>query len=295
MNLIKEIALLLNYYECVIIPDFGGFISNYKPACYNPNTHTFDPPSKELVFNSKINHNDGLLVNQIVNSQGVDYAQANLAVSRFVDRLFAKLGQGESIQFENIGSFEFDKNGNIVFVSQGRFELSDAYGLQHFSLEPLSHKANLSVYRTRPAVSPMRNRKDALKIAASVVLLLGLSLFPLKNENLNLDTSNLNPVMIMAESAAPKSQEKLSYEDESKAETFTHQFVLVGGSFSQYENAETLQLRFKNQGYKPEIIDMKDGLYRVIVDSYSNKEAALSAMENYRTRYPSSGVWVSTR
>ncbi len=297
MNIAKEIQDLLNYHECVILPGFGGFISNYKPASFNSQSNTFKPPYKEVVFSSKINRNDGLLINQLVVSQGVDFHQANLAVISFVDRLFISLNKGEKIAFEKLGEFEFDRNGNIIFTPGESLELTDAYGLQSFSMPLLCENAAMSVYRTKPVVRRINNRKDALKIAASVVLLLGLSLFPLKNDNLKLDTSNLNPVKIMAESVPDRIDEVKFDESVSLpgSEINKLPYVLVGGSFSSFENATTLQNRFKNQEYNSEIIKMDDGLFRVIVDSYKNKQEALNAMEKYRSSYPASGVWVSTR
>ena len=65
---IKEI-LLLN--DCVIIPDFGGFVANYKPAMIENNR--FFPPTKEIAFNNKLISNDGLLINYISEAEGVDY------------------------------------------------------------------------------------------------------------------------------------------------------------------------------------------------------------------------------
>ena len=87
MNLATHISYLLKFHECVIIPEFGGFVSNYKPAQFDSIRNTFIPPGKEIIFNSKINKNDGLLINYLVDVEKIGYHQAQLIVLNFVDRL----------------------------------------------------------------------------------------------------------------------------------------------------------------------------------------------------------------
>jgi nucleoid DNA-binding protein len=293
MNIAKEIKGLLNYHECVIIPGFGSFISNYRPARYNSLTHTFEPPSKEVVFNSKITRNDGLLANQIVESEGIGYHQANMAVRNFVDDLFKTLNKGEKSMLEGLGTFSFDKSGHTVFMPESSFVYTEAYGLQQFTWIPEKDSGIASIYKARPAVRAIRSRKDIIKIAASITLLLGLSLFPLKNESPELQLSNTNIFSVLTEPVPAKS--KVVDSESNFVSSITDSFVLVGGSFQHSENAITLKDQFAGQGFNSEIIKMDDGLFRVIVDSYSNKAEALHAMDNYRAKYPGSGVWVSTR
>ena len=55
------IAELLEEHDCVIVPDFGGFVANYAPANVNSINHRFDPPYRKISFNKLLVHNDGLL------------------------------------------------------------------------------------------------------------------------------------------------------------------------------------------------------------------------------------------
>ena len=61
-NYIKD---LLYRYDCVIIPNFGGFITNKISAKFNVDSSCFYPPSKQIAFNSHLKGNDGLLANYI--------------------------------------------------------------------------------------------------------------------------------------------------------------------------------------------------------------------------------------
>ena len=63
------ISELLFLHDCVIIPEFGGFVGNNKSAVLNKNTNTIYPPSKDILFNKNLRKNDGLLINHIANSE----------------------------------------------------------------------------------------------------------------------------------------------------------------------------------------------------------------------------------
>ena len=54
MKLGKYIQLLLPEHATVIIPGFGAFVSNYKPAEIDKESDEIKPPSKTVTFNQKI-------------------------------------------------------------------------------------------------------------------------------------------------------------------------------------------------------------------------------------------------
>ena len=68
MIIANYISDLLYRYDCVIVPDFGGFVANRIGAQVNNFTHTFSPPTKQITFNGLLKHNDGLLANYIASS-----------------------------------------------------------------------------------------------------------------------------------------------------------------------------------------------------------------------------------
>ena len=71
MNLASYINDLLYRYDCVIVPNFGGFITNKVSAKINENTNSIYPPSKKISFNKHLNVNDGLLVNYVATSENI--------------------------------------------------------------------------------------------------------------------------------------------------------------------------------------------------------------------------------
>ena len=85
MTLAKYIGDLLYRYECVIVPKFGGFVTNEISAKVNHFTHTFYAPSKQITFNSHLQNSDGLLVNYVASAKSISYAKANEFIENEVD------------------------------------------------------------------------------------------------------------------------------------------------------------------------------------------------------------------
>ncbi|MCF8363438.1 MAG: SPOR domain-containing protein [Prolixibacteraceae bacterium] len=294
MELGKHISYLLQFHECVVVPDFGGFISNYKPAGYDRMREVFLPPSKEVVFNAKIKKNDGLLINCIVDKEQCSYRDAEGLVERFVDNASRLLNKGEKVSLESVGSFHYEPSGAITFTAAPKFEFAEAYGLEPFSFAPVESKKESTERYQHPAVRALNTRKGFIKIAAGIALVLGLSLFPLRNNNTGMQSSNVNPLQLFSRSENTlnkASSEELTLEDIEKVAPY----VLVGGSFSHPDNARQLQAEMIKKGFNAEVIEHKSGLYRVTFDSYFDRDEALNAMRTYRSEHPESNVWVSTR
>jgi hypothetical protein len=303
MDISKHLSTLLKFNECVIIPDFGGFISNYIPSRFDPARNVFMPPAKEIVFNSKINKNDGLLINHLVESEFVGYSQAHSAVSNWVNLSFEKLNQGETIEVSGVGTLSFDRYGSFVFNSTGENILADAYGLEEVSYSKLTRPLFTENYQPRPAIRAINNSKNIIRIAAGIALVISLSIIPVKKENSNFLSSNLNPFASLTTTVPSQSVEKEAVDGNannvSNSENETSQtklpYILVGGSFEVFENAQSFQNELLKEGNHSELFKQKNGFFKVTINSYNNKNEALAAMETYRASHPGSQAWVSNR
>ncbi len=145
MDLSVYLSELLKTNDCVIIPDLGGFIANYQTSGYDVQSDQFSPPSKEIIFSGKLKKNDGLVVNYIVEKEGVGYLEARKIVSEFVSECQSRLENGERVEFDQIGSIYFDKNENILFDAIPKVNLrADAFGLDFFHFPQLVNKHTLT-------------------------------------------------------------------------------------------------------------------------------------------------------
>ena len=130
MSLAKYIHDLLFRYECVIIPEFGGFLTQTKSAHIDEKSHTLYPPAKRLRFNSQLIENDGLLVNYIASVNNIPYEKALEFVDFEVTAMKSQLQNGTKISFKGIGDFTLNSENKLVFNPDEKANfLTDSFGL----------------------------------------------------------------------------------------------------------------------------------------------------------------------
>lgn len=171
MQLSKYISDLLYRYECVIVPGFGGFVSNSIPSTVNHFTHTFTPPTKKLSFNSQLVHNDGLLANYIAGSENISFEDAVTKIELQVAQ-WNTLLLNKTLDLKAIGTLLLNKENNIVFEP---FEttnyLTSSYGLDSFqsnAIKRVEYKNKVVQLET----SEKRKSPGYLKYAATVAAFL---------------------------------------------------------------------------------------------------------------------------
>lgn len=313
MDISKHISTLLMMHDCVIIPNFGAFICNYVPSSYDSQNKLFYPSSKEVVFNEEIVRNDGVLIAHLSAVEGITYQEASDVVDRFRSQSFDAIYSGKIVELDGVGILKLSQYGKIDFISFNKIKSIESFGLPEFSFPKL---ADRHVVKTEPLYSGksldfvlVRNR-NAWQIAASIALVLSLSLFPIRNSEQKISTSGLNPIAVVAQ---PTAQPDLA--NEAKSETLSEApvqleepgsvveevkedklpVILVAGTFTIQKNAVVLAQELKTQGHNSEVILLDDGRYRVAIDSYARRAEAISAMEIYRETNPSSQAWVTLR
>ena len=138
MELSAFIKDLLYRHDCVIVPDFGGFVANYRPAAINYNLNTFAPPSKDISFNRSLTNNDGLLIGHVSEKTGMSYVDARKWVAGRVKEWKRKLEKGRRVELSDIGEFRMGRDRNLIFEPAGTVNfLTDAYGLGEFRFATL--------------------------------------------------------------------------------------------------------------------------------------------------------------
>lgn len=127
---IEYISDLLFLHDCVIIPDFGGFICNYKSAYIDENSGLICPPSKDILFNRNLIHNDGLLVNWIASKEHISYDKATTQLTLFCEDLKIRLNQKQRVAFGDIGVFFTDRRFNIIFEPARSNFFAETFGME---------------------------------------------------------------------------------------------------------------------------------------------------------------------
>jgi hypothetical protein len=133
------IRRLLYRYDCVIVPDLGGFVGSYQSARILTAIQTIKPPYKKISFNIHLNNNDGLLANEIAYGEKIDYEAARDIIHRFVDDCVRRMAGGESVRLEHIGDLFYDEEQNLQYKSvHDTNYLKSSYGLGSMRLEKMA-------------------------------------------------------------------------------------------------------------------------------------------------------------
>ena len=136
MKLGKYIHDLLLEHETVIIPGFGAFLSEYKPAEISETE--IKPPSRQISFSSNIRNNDGLLVGYIANIEQVSHFDALKIIEKERDNIVFLLDKGEEVTLEETGKLFHSEKDGIQFTSiQNENLLMESFALEAVSLEKL--------------------------------------------------------------------------------------------------------------------------------------------------------------
>ncbi|PWK20238.1 sporulation related protein [Arcicella aurantiaca] len=151
-NHIKE---LLFEQDCVVIPDFGGFVTNFDCAKVDLTNRFFTPPQKWLAFNSLLKNDDGLLSNYIATQEGISREQATQKVRAFVEETKRYISYDKNYTIEGLGTFSQNEESKIQFqpkTSNNFF--SESFGMETVFLKKLdASNQELQVVHTPPVAS----------------------------------------------------------------------------------------------------------------------------------------------
>jgi len=164
MEIQHYIAELLSEHDCVIIPGLGGFVGSYLPAQIHPVYHTFQPPSKKILFNINLRQNDGLLANHIVQAEKITFNDANEQIRQFAEGTINSLRTRKYLILQNIGKLYMGKEGNIQFDQDLRSNLlPESFGLQPFFSAPVKLDTHQS--RIEKRLQARRETRELVKRA----------------------------------------------------------------------------------------------------------------------------------
>ncbi len=294
---IKEL-LLLN--DCVIVPEFGGFVANYKPATIENNQ--FFPPTKEIAFNNKLISNDGLLISYISETEGIDYFSAKQKLDSFVEETILNLEKLRNVYFEGVGYLHYDSRENLLFEPQLKQNLLvESYGLQNFSYEKLYQRQipkpafKVEYHEPVPVIFKKRQLK---KLVIAIPLLIAMALIPMKHTNEYLSKSDMGMWETLTQStpAVPvQVQESSSTENTTPfvtTETEQFRYFIIGGSFKSEENANKYIQQLKQLGYSGQNLGVFKGLNRVAMKGFATMEEAQKELNSMLSKNPTCGVWI---
>lgn len=160
MNIVlRHIEYLLSSHECVIIPGFGAFISNKRPAIFVSENLCLQRPSKEYTFNEELNTSDGLLIGSLARGLKINYSAAQSYVSDFVSRLHSELRTSKEFTFGSIGRIEVTPSGTLGFAPTANPNPSSLLSrMGNIEIADFK-KVNIPSINQRPLIEELRPKK----------------------------------------------------------------------------------------------------------------------------------------
>lgn len=300
MKIEQYISQLLYRYQCVTVPGFGAFLTEYQSAQLNEGSHSFYPPKKLISFNPFIKNNDGLLANHLAQSEKISYEIAVNAIQNEVHTWKSKIQESGHFSVKNIGDFSLNSERNLVFTPADQINyLKESFGLNKFTSpsvkrEELKEVAEAFEEKAPVIFTPERKRNYSfLKYAAVFLLTVGTTGSISYKLYQNYLEKVAQETLIVETNVQKKINDKIQeatffIETPMPAVTLTMPaeklpYHVVAGAFRVENNAENayqtlLKLGFKAKRLPPN----KYGLYPVLYGSYSNYEEAHQVMKDIK-------------
>ena len=142
IELNRHIEILLLTNDCVIVPDFGGFITHNIAARYDEFDKSFLPPLRTLGFNPQLRMNDSVLAQSYVEAYDISYPEALRRIESEVAELKQQLAEEGHYTLDDLGELTVNQEGNYEFTPCESGILSpDLYGLANFQFKRLKDHA----------------------------------------------------------------------------------------------------------------------------------------------------------
>jgi len=307
------ISELLFLHDCVILPNFGGFVGNPQSAKLNKTTGILSPPSKQILFNANLKTNDGLLITHISNQEGVTQEVAKNEVENYATKIANKLTNSKVLRIDKVGLFTLGREGNIIFLQDSL----NNYSLDSFGMKATQNKAvvreTIIEEKVTATIQTIRtqsnNPKAFLRAAAVIIPLIALSYISItqqdKINNMYTQMASLNPFensIIVAPITVVIPEVKIKIEATPIIEIIEEEimpiiipkttYYIIAGAFSEKKNANKMLAKLKKWDYNTELVP-GGNLLRVSYNSFTNKADAL--IQLHEIKQENSDAWLLTQ
>ncbi len=301
---------LLYRYNCVIVPNFGAFLTQMKSAVLHKSSNAFYPPSKVISFNEQLATNDGLLVSYMADAEKVPYEEMLERVIGIAKEWKMKLKSGERLELSNIGEFWLNNEGKFQFEPSYQVNyLTSSYGLSSFVSIPITREVlkeevmeleEKIPFIITPEKKEQRNYRPYLKYAAIFLLAIstGLTGYRFYSENMN----TLQFVHEEAQEKISKNIQEATFFNTAPLElpAITLDLVkknreihhVIAGAFRVQGNSDKKVRQLQRRGFEASYIGVnKYGLHQVTYASFKDGGEALQFLRKVK-RTESSDAWL---
>lgn len=288
----KHIKELLFDHECVVLPEFGGFITHYVSAEIHPITNKFSPPSKRVAFNEQIKLNDGLLTSTIAYHENMNMDQAAHALKSFIEKMKDDLKTYNLFEIKDIGKFFYNPENRLEFDPENKINfLEESFGLTELFFKPIDRdqkvmsKTDQKPVQQRKPVSnseskptgeekskPAKEGMKAWMIILPLALLLGgFGGAYFMNHN-NISLSSINPLGLFGKEESKTTKPIVNEPATADLNSNTQSSADTLHSLNPF--SEETDVNNTEEPVRETAITGQSGRYFVVVGSFVNKKNA---------------------
>ena len=315
MGIEHYIQQLLYRYNCVVVPDFGAFLTQMKSASIYKSTNTFYPPSKRISFNEQLSSNDGLLVSYMANAENKSYEEMLKHTLDVAKTWKKQLHSGERLKISSIGELWLNREGKLQFQPSDEVNyLTSSFGLSSFvtpvvTREVLKEQVEELEEKIPFIITPEQRKRSSfrpyLKYAAILLLAFstGMTAYRFYGEMLNKKQIVLEEAQTLVSkniqeatffNSKPLELPELKLNVTKKTTTGNHH--IIAGAFRIKENADKKVLQLRKKGYEARYLGVNSyGLHQVTFASYEDPEEALIVLKRIKSKESQDAWMLSTK
>lgn len=310
------ISELLYRYNCVVVPNFGAFLTQRTSARINEITNTLYAPSKSISFNEQLTSNDGLLVSYIAEAEKTSFEDILSRIDTITKQWKSSLNTGEKLPLKQIGLLWKNAEDRIQF--QPYYEvnyLTSSFGLTSFKSIPVTREALKeeveAIEEKIPfIISPEKREKTSyrpyLKYAAVILLAISAGFTGYQVFNKGLQSQQVVRQDVKKEvdrqiqeatffNTAPLELPTVNVDAVSTSEVKIDEAAkhhIVAGAFRIRANADRKIKLLQNKGYKAAYYGTNAyGLHMVTYDRFVDPKEALTVLRKIK-RIESRDAWL---
>jgi hypothetical protein len=290
---------LLYEHECVIIPDFGGFVVNAQGFSFNEKEGKIHPKKKFVAFNEKLKTDDRFLSTEWAKKKSIPQKESTIEIAIISKELKSLLVSQGVLTIGVLGSFTLIQENRISFSPNPDFNAD----LNVFGLFPVGLGYSSVIKEKKPEliaapiaedlpeitpedIKPTQLTRSIYVYAFIAFILGGLGAFFLTAPPTNQSQSSLNPIKI-EKKVIPISAAVVPLTDtlqtlpapvvvEKEELVQADVIYLVAASFQSLAQAEKGLKELKSRGFEQAEIILKNEktkFYRISLGSESSMDA----------------------
>ena len=305
---------LLYDHECVIIPQFGGFVVNAQDYQFNAKENKIYPKRKCVAFNEKLKTDDRFLTTEWAIKKSISHKEASIEIAAIAKDLKSQIASQGYVTIGELGAFTLNTENRLFFTPNPDFNADlTVFGLFPVSLgyshQPKVVKPTLEVIPIAEDLpttiseeyEPVKLSRSVYVYALIAFLLGGFGAFFLTEPAGNQSQSSLNPIKIEKKqtvsvkatvaTTAPiqiDTVQKNTIDAPVEVAVGADQDViyLIAASFQTLSQAEKGLKEFKSRGFDQAEIILKNDqtkFYRISLGTEHSMESGYAKASELKT------------